>query len=136
MAWGSPPRLRTIRRAARIAAGSPSIANETPASDGRDPRTNVISGCTDATAAPLLRSGSRISLPNAPLECSAIFPAARFLNRCRLARLQAQGLLEVPVVGPSSFSFPGFPHHPSLVPTIYNESASAQRELVSHNRQT
>ncbi len=28
------------------------MANATPTSDGRDPRTNVIKGCTDATAAP------------------------------------------------------------------------------------
>ena len=46
----------TTRRATRTAAASPSSANGTPASEGREPRTNVISGCTDATAAPRLRS--------------------------------------------------------------------------------
>ncbi len=50
------------------------MANGTPASDGRDPRTNVISGCTDATAAPRRRSTASSSLVSAPLECSATLP--------------------------------------------------------------
>ena len=63
-----------MRRATRTAESSPSIANATPASEGRDPRTNVIMGCTDATAAPRLRKTSSSSLASAPLECSATSP--------------------------------------------------------------
>ena len=37
-------------------------------------RTNVISGCTDATAAPRLRNAASSSLVSAPLECSATLP--------------------------------------------------------------
>src|SRR6202040_4455530 len=45
-----------------------------PASDGRDPCTNVIKGCPDATAAPRRRSPLSSSLVSAPLECSATLP--------------------------------------------------------------
>jgi len=58
----------------RKAASSPSIANGTPASNGLDPRTNVISGCTEATLAPRLCSDPNSSLPSAPLECNATLP--------------------------------------------------------------
>src|ERR1700746_1438475 len=50
------------------------MANGTPANDGRDPRTNVMKGCTDATEAPLARRGCNTSLLRTPLECSATFP--------------------------------------------------------------
>ncbi len=42
--------------------------------DNDAPRTNVINGCTDATAAPRLRNPSSSSLESAPLECNAILP--------------------------------------------------------------
>ncbi len=63
-----------MARAACAAFGLPSMANGTPASDGREPRTNVISGCTEATAAPRSRSTASSSLVSAPLECSASLP--------------------------------------------------------------
>ena len=50
------------------------MANGTPASGGREPRTNVIIGCTDATVAPRFRSTASSSLVRAPLECSATLP--------------------------------------------------------------
>jgi hypothetical protein len=74
MANGCPPNRRTMARAARTALGSPSIANDTPASDGREPRTNVIRGCTEATAAPRFCSLTSSSPVSAPLECSATLP--------------------------------------------------------------
>jgi hypothetical protein len=60
-----------MARAARTAFGLPSRANGTPASEGRDPRTNVISGWPDATVAPRSRSTPSSSLVRAPLECNA-----------------------------------------------------------------
>ena len=74
MANGCPRKFRTMARAARTAFGVPSRANGTPASGGRDPRTNVMSGCTDATAAPCSRRTRSTSLVSAPLECSATLP--------------------------------------------------------------
>src|SRR5579863_3879857 len=55
------------------------MANGTPASEGREPRTNVINGCTDATDAPCLRSALNSSLASAPLECRATLPFHRIL---------------------------------------------------------
>src|SRR5258708_440397 len=69
-----PFKSRTMARAARTALGSPSMANGTWASEAREPRTNVIKGCTDATAAPRFRSAVSSSLVRAPLEWSATLP--------------------------------------------------------------
>src|SRR5271167_1055299 len=69
-----PPTSRTTRRPTRTAAASPSSTNGTPASEGREPRTNVISGCTDATVAPRLRKTANASLVRAPLECNTTLP--------------------------------------------------------------
>src|ERR1700746_3836960 len=66
-----PFKSRTMARAARTAFGSPSMAKGTPASGGREPRTNVIKGLGDATAAPRFRSTASSSLVRAPLEWSA-----------------------------------------------------------------
>lgn len=63
-----------MRRATRTAAASPSSANGTSFSEGCEPRTNVIRGCTEATAAPRLRNEASSSLPSAPLECNATLP--------------------------------------------------------------
>jgi hypothetical protein len=63
-----------MRRAVRWAAASPSIAKGTPTSDGREPRTNVIKGCADATVAPRRRRAPNSSLVRTPLECSATIP--------------------------------------------------------------
>jgi|SRR5579871_481152 len=63
-----------IRLTIRIASGSPSTANGTFARRGRDPPTNVISGCADATAAPRRRKECNSSLESTPLECSATRP--------------------------------------------------------------
>src|SRR5437588_10379577 len=74
MEKASPLRATTIARTTRIAEGSPSIANATPASVGCEPDTNVIRGCADATAAPRACNTSSSSLPRTPLECNATFP--------------------------------------------------------------
>ena len=74
MGNGSAPRSFTTLRAALTAAGSPSNANGTPLSEGIDLRTNVISGCAEATAPPRSRNPRSSSLANAPLECSATLP--------------------------------------------------------------
>jgi hypothetical protein len=63
-----------MRRTTRTAAGSPSNANGTPASEAAEPRTNVIRGCTDATDAPRRRKTASSSLVSAPLECNATLP--------------------------------------------------------------
>src|ERR1039457_2639034 len=63
-----------MRRATRSATASPSTANGTPASAGCERRTNVIIGCTDATAPPRLRRSASSSLVSAPLECNATLP--------------------------------------------------------------
>lgn len=85
--YACPPRSLTICFAIRAAPGSASIANGTPWNDGRDPRTNVISGCTEATAAPLRRKISSSSLVRAPLECTAIRPAQEMALARRSAAL-------------------------------------------------
>src|ERR1019366_4144076 len=72
--YASPPRSSTPPPPPRPPAPAPSIAKGTPRSEGRDRRTNVISGCTDATAAPRLRNAASSSLPSAPLECTATLP--------------------------------------------------------------
>src|SRR5579871_129145 len=63
-----------MARATCTALASPSIVNDTPESRGREACTNVISGCTDATAALSLRRALSSSLAKAPLECNATFP--------------------------------------------------------------
>src|SRR5580700_4586636 len=73
MVKASPPNARTICRAERTAAASPSIAKGTPMRDGIDPVTNVISGWTEATTAPPWRKDFSSSLASAPLEWKAIF---------------------------------------------------------------
>ncbi len=63
-----------MARAIRNARASPSTANGTSFSEGREPRTKVIMGCTDATAAPASRNRSSSAAASAPLECSATRP--------------------------------------------------------------
>src|SRR6267154_623495 len=77
-----------MARAARTAFRSPSMANGTSESGGREPRTKVINGWTEATVAACLRNTSSASLVRAPLECSATFPfqsAAPIKDRAALA---------------------------------------------------
>ena len=86
MGNGSAPRSFTTLRAALTAAGSPSTAKGTSSSEGADPRTKVISGCTEATAAPRSRKPRSSSLANAPLECSATLPRQSTASEsCRAA---------------------------------------------------
>ena len=61
-----------------MAFESPSIANGTPERAGLVPRTNVIKGCTDATASPALLRDDSSLLPSAPLEWNANRTARSF----------------------------------------------------------
>ncbi len=82
-----------IARAVRTALASPSTANGTPASEGWDPRTKVINGCTEATAAPRLRRTSSTSLVKAPLECNATLPfqSTAFASNRAASRISPSG---------------------------------------------
>src|SRR5215471_15738207 len=76
----------TIRLATRVAARSPSKAKGTPFNDGLTFFTKVISGWTEATAAPFFLTASSSELLKAPLECTAILP----LQSRTLASISAQ----------------------------------------------
>jgi len=90
----SPPRSRTMRRAAAAAIRSPSKAKGTPLSDGRTFLTKVIRGCTEATPAPFAFKAASSRLLKAPLQWSAIFPRqlALLARLCAAAEISRSGM--------------------------------------------